>query len=120
CFATGINDDVWYSFVATGTSHIISYTNLSGSSDMITQVYSGTCGSLVPVVCSDPETVNVSGLTAGQTYFVRVYTWSSSASTRSTFNICVGTPPPPPANDDCAGAIALTVNADLACAVVTQ
>ena len=119
CSPTGANDDVWYSFTATNTTHVISITNISGSSDMIMQVYSGACGSLVAVQCSDPEYMTVNSLTVGQAYIVRVYTWSSSAGTRSTFNICVGTLPPPPTNDNCSAAAALTVNADLNCGVVT-
>ncbi len=119
CSPTGANDDVWYKFTATNTTHVISISNISGTTDMIMQVYSGTCGSLVPVQCSDPEYMTVTGLTPGQTYVVRVYTWSSSTSTTSTFNICVGTLPPPPTNDNCSGAIALTVNPDQNCGVVT-
>src|SRR5690606_27950976 len=69
--------------------------------------------------CSDPESTIVGGLTAGQIYFVRVWTWSSANNTRSDFNICVGTPPPPPANDECSGAIPLTVNPDMSCAITT-
>src|SRR5690606_27099030 len=110
CGTGGINDDVWYSFVATNTAHIVTIDNISGSSDMVMQVYSGACGVGVPLTCSDPEEMMASGLTIGETYYVRVWTWSGSTTTRSDFNICVGTPPPPPSNDDCAGAIQLTVN----------
>lgn len=74
CSPTGANDDVWYSFTATNSTHVIAITNISGSSDMIMQVYSGACGSLVAVQCSDPEYMTVNGLTPGQTYIVRVYT----------------------------------------------
>src|SRR5690606_27401055 len=70
------------------------------------QILSGTCGTLTSVQCSDPNTMNVSGLTVGSTYYVRVYT--NSTTSRTNFNICVGTPPPPPSNDDCANATALT------------
>jgi hypothetical protein len=43
----------------------------------------------------------------GETYLVRVYSYYGSGSNQS-FDICVGTFPPPPANDDCSGAIAAT------------
>src|SRR5690606_22001116 len=52
----------------------------------------------------------VQGLTVGETYFVRIYSYYTSS--RQTFDICIGTPPAPPANDDSTGAIELTVNAD--------
>lgn len=109
---SGTDDDVWFKFTATGNAHRISLTSISGSSDRVMQLYSGACGSLVTVQCSDPETMDVTTLTPGQEYYVRVWTYATSATTSSTFNICVGTPPPPPVNDDCGGAIALPGGVD--------
>jgi hypothetical protein len=106
------NNDVWYSFVATGTAHTIEIQNVvnqgggtSTSTDMGMGVYdaTGTCAGLVFFDDSDPNTLNLTGLTATTTYYVRVYGWSSSIQ-NNNFDICVGTPPPPPANDDCANA----------------
>lgn len=120
CGATGVNDDVWYSFVAAGPTHVVSLTNVTGIvTDMAMSVYSGACGGLTHLQCSDPETMMVTGLTAGQTYYVRVWTWTATAGSTASFRICVGTPPPPPANDNCAGAVSLTVNPDLNCGAVT-
>lgn len=115
------NNDVWYRFVATGTAHRISLTNIvatAGTSvDMGIGVYNGTggCGALVLTGSSDPETYNVTGLTAGTTYYVRIYGWGADANNFNTFNICVGTPPPPPANDDCANAELLVPSATTTC-----
>ena len=58
-------------------------------------------------------TYQLNTLTVGQTYFVRIHTDNNLAYT--DFNICVGTPPTPSTNDECDGAIALTVNNDLSC-----
>lgn len=108
CFGTA-DDDVWYSFVATSTSHTIDLQNVAGSTtDLYHSVYSGTCG--VPgaaLVCSDPNSSSLTGLTIGNTYYVRVFSWTSTAGQTSTFDICIGTPPPPapPNNQDCLGAI---------------
>ncbi|MCB0766382.1 MAG: hypothetical protein KDB95_04150, partial [Flavobacteriales bacterium] len=114
------DDDVWYSFVATNTSHVVSLNNLAGSTtDMYFAVYGGTCGALSNVLCSDPESATVQGLTIGATYYVRVYTWTSTTGQTSTFNICISTPPPPPANDECAGAVNLPVSAGLTCSAQT-
>lgn len=112
------DDDVWYSFVATGASHVVTLSNIvstgtTTASDMYFQVLSGTCGSLTSVLCSDPNSSTVTGLTPGQTYYVRVYTFSG-AGYNTSFNICIGTPPPPPANDICSGAISLTVGGTFA------
>ncbi|HMN04973.1 MAG TPA: GEVED domain-containing protein [Flavobacteriales bacterium] len=115
------DDDVWYNFTATNTAHRVSLINITGStSDMYMKFYQGSdCGTMTDFFCSDAETANLTGLTVGETYYVRVYTYTSTAGQTSAFNICVGTPPPPPANDDCTGAVALTVNPDFACGVVT-
>lgn len=105
------DDDVWFSFVATGTKHRISLTNIAGSTvDMYHSLWTGDCANLtlVPGSCSDANTSNPSGLVADQTYYVRVYTWTSTANQTSTFDICIGTPPPPPANDNFANAAAMT------------
>ncbi len=121
CFGSA-DDDVWFSFVATATSHKISLLNVTGSvTDMYHSLWTGNCGALtlVPGSCSDPNTSSPYGLVVGQTYYVRVYTYTATGGQNTTFNICIGTPPPPPANDECTGAIALTVNNDLACGSVT-
>ena len=123
CVATGgNNDDVWFSFVATATAHRVSLLNVTGiTTDMITNVYSGTCGNLTSLQCTDPDpnVVNLTGLTVGATYYVRVMTWAATPTLTASFNICVGTPPPPPLNDECTGAISLTVNSNYACGAVT-
>jgi hypothetical protein len=122
CNATGVDDDVWYSFVATGAQQTVVISAASLSSAMA--IYSGSCGSLTQLsgacatTSSGTATLNLGGLTNGTTYYVRVFT--TSTGVYGTFTLCVGTPPPPPANDNCSGAIALTVNADLACAVTTS
>ena len=90
------DDDVWFSFVATGTSHYVDLLNVAGSTtDMYHAVYTGTCGSLTQLYCSDADNSVASGLTIGQTYYVRVYTWTSTGSQTSTFDICITSPPPP-------------------------
>ncbi|MCF6295059.1 MAG: T9SS type A sorting domain-containing protein [Flavobacteriaceae bacterium] len=106
------DDDVWYSFVATSTSHVVDLTNIAGSTtDLYHAVYDATpgCGALAAALtCSDPNTSTTSGLTIGVTYYVQVYSWTATSGQTTTFDICVGTPPPPPANDDCANATPYT------------
>ncbi|MEO6491073.1 MAG: gliding motility-associated C-terminal domain-containing protein [Ferruginibacter sp.] len=115
CAAAGTNDDVWYSFVATSPIHSVSLTNVTGIvTDMAMALYSGGCGSLVQVQCSDPNNFTVNGLTIGQTYYVRVWTVSTAAN-GANFTICVGTPPPPPINDDPCNAIELIVPENGSC-----
>ncbi|WP_284464505.1 T9SS type A sorting domain-containing protein [Chryseobacterium sp.] len=119
------DDDVWYKFTATAASHVISLRNIVGvgtgstSTDTYFQVFSGICGGLTSVLCSDPDSSIVSGLNAGETYYVRVYSYGGAGRAQS-FNICVGTLPPPPTNDDCASAVTLTVNPNMNCGTVTS
>ena len=117
CFGTE-DDDVWFSFVATGPSHSVDLINVAGSTtDMYHAVYGGfiapDCSVAVGdnISCSDPNSSLLTGLTAGQTYFVQVYTWTGTPGQTSTFDICIGTPPPPPSNDEPCNAVALTPDA---------
>lgn len=116
------DDDVWFTFMATGTSHTVDLLNVTGSTtDLYHSVWEGTCGGLTLFAgsCSDPNNSTLTGLTIGTTYYLRVYTWTSTGGQTSTFDVCIGVPPGPPANDDCGGATPLTVNGDLACGTVT-
>ena len=86
------DDDVWYSFVATSTSHTVTVVP-SGISDIIFQVFNGSCGSLTSVDCVDDtisstEATLLTGLTLGNTYLVRVYSYSSGSG-QGAFTICV-------------------------------
>lgn len=109
------DDDVWYSFVATGTTATVDVTG-SSDFDAVLEVFSGSCGSLSSLECVDNsyegelERVDLTGLSNGSTYYVRVYDYYSSVPTTTTFDICVYDTPPAPANDECSGAVSLAVN----------
>lgn len=120
CFGTD-DDDVWYSFVATHTTHYVTISNVSGTvTDMYNAIFEGSCGSLgASIDCSDANANTVTGLTIGNTYFVRVYTYTGSTGQSVDFDICVTSPNPPPTNDECNNAIGLTVNGDEFCSSVT-
>jgi hypothetical protein len=107
------DDDVWFSFVATNSTQNISLTlpnsTATATFDFVHQVYSGSCTGLASLYCSDPNTSTATGLVIGQTYYVRVYSWSSSPQSIN-FGICISDPYPVPVNDVCSGAIPVTVN----------
>ena len=103
--------DVWYRFVAQTTSPTVT---ISGAGvnfvNPRVQVFSGTCAGLTSVACNT-NAVTTSGLTVGSTYYIRVFSLTNPIPTSNGgFNICV-TDPPPPSNDNCAGATALTSGA---------
>ncbi len=108
------DDDVWYKFTATSTTHVVSLSNTVsiGSEDsyyLLFQVLSGDCNNLVSVDCMEYDPIKViSGLTVGETYYVRVYTEGGAGEAQS-FDICIGTIPPPPVNDNCLGALTASV-----------
>jgi hypothetical protein len=87
--------DIWYSFVVpTGKTQV---TVELGSSDFSTTkmaVYDTTmaCGSLVEVFCNNLYTsLDVTGLTSGDTYLLRLYDWSNDDFGDVTF--CISTLP---------------------------
>lgn len=110
CAGSGADDDVWFSFVATSTVHNFDILSISGTStDVVHEIFSGSCpGGLTSIGCSDPNSSQFSGFTIGQTYYVRVYTYGTGSF--ANFTLCIGTPPPPPSNDEPCGATILAVN----------
>lgn len=87
------DDDVWFSFVATNTTHHVDLINVSGSTtDLYHAVYDGSsgCGSLgAAISCSDPDSSTLTGLTPGNTYYVQVYSYTSTAGQTTTFDVCI-------------------------------
>lgn len=82
----------WFSFVATAASANISTCGSPGT-DSTWAVYSGVCGSLVEIACSEDggcgsgnnSSMCVTGLTPGETYYVQFA--SKTAATRGVYSI---------------------------------
>ncbi|HPF00841.1 MAG TPA: gliding motility-associated C-terminal domain-containing protein [Bacteroidales bacterium] len=114
CVGTA-DDDVWYTFTATATSHIITVTPSSGM-DAVVQLFSGDCAALISMNCMDQgftgeaETIYATGLTIGAVYKIRIYHYYTGYGS-GTFTTCITTAPPAPSNDNCSGASLLNVNA---------
>ena len=83
---------------------VLRVLNVSGSTtDLYHSVYQNNCGALgTALVCSDPDNSSVTGLTPGNTYFIRIYSYSSTVGATTRFDLCISTPPPPPDNVTCA------------------
>jgi hypothetical protein len=109
------DDDIWYKFTATATSHEILVTPTIATFDPVVELFSGICTDLTSITCMNANGANVAenivatGLTIGTVYYVRVFHFAVGAG-GGTFNICVINPPAAPANNDCAGATTLTDN----------
>ena len=90
------DDDVWFQFTATSPSHLISLIDITGSTtNLVHGVYTGSCGTLTQIYCSDPEQSLATGLVIGQVYYIRVYTSTATPNQSSIFNLCIGTLLPP-------------------------
>ena len=91
------DDDVWFSFSAVSENHAISLSNIIGdTTDLYHVLYQGDdCGNLTELYCSDDENSTANGLTVGENYFVRVYSYTANELSNLTFDICVFTVPPP-------------------------
>jgi hypothetical protein len=86
--------DVWYKFTATSSSHMVTVDPSTASGDPVVSVYSSCGGS--PVGCSDggqgvTENLSLSGLTVGNTYYVRIYDYGNVEPTGAdaNFQVCV-------------------------------
>ncbi len=90
-----IEYDVWYSFVAVTNTHAVNINNQQGAYFQ-SVIYEGDgCGSLNELACGD-DSETVTGLTPGNTYYVRVYTtYLDDPTDITSFEICINTPPPP-------------------------
>lgn len=108
------DDDVWYSFVAGAGGHTITVASINPGriTDIVFEVFSGTCGSLTSVLCQNAtsgtanESATLTGLTVGATYYVRIYSFANGTG-QGQFSICI-TKPAAPANDNCASSTLLT------------
>ncbi|MBD2766830.1 T9SS type A sorting domain-containing protein [Hymenobacter sp. BT664] len=106
CFVanTPVTNDVWYSIVVPASGGVTVTTSaVTGSplNDTGMTLYTGTCGALTEVACSDDQSstnffssARAIGLTPGSTVYARV--WSFGTTPTGQFGICAV---PVPAND---------------------
>lgn len=106
--------DVWFEFEATETAHKVSLLNMAITYNVYLEIYEeadcATTGA-APLACGQ-NTVALSGLTVGDTYKIRVLTYT--ASNNSTFDVCVRTLNAPE-NDECDEALELPVSDTMEC-----
>ena len=114
--AANANDDVWFEFTASATSHILFINNIQGSLtttlNLSKVLYSGACNSLTQVQCIQGSNIQynttlfitsptlnnndvlLNNLTVGTTYKLRIFSnYATANDTR--FDICIATPAKP-------------------------
>lgn len=76
CATGNPDDDVWYKFTAIASYATVTLStvgsNITATGAML-QVFSGPCGTLVPIACGTGNINITSGLSSGATYYIRVY-----------------------------------------------
>ncbi|WP_300566014.1 GEVED domain-containing protein [Flavobacterium sp.] len=91
----GTENAVWYKFTATTTTHIVTVDGIAGFDPVIGSIT--TCGSSTTPTgggCTDAtlddgiESLTLTGLTVGVTYYVQVYDYNGD-QTANGFTICV-------------------------------
>ncbi|TMI94832.1 MAG: hypothetical protein E6H06_08195 [Bacteroidetes bacterium] len=113
--------DVWYTFTVPAgiTSIDIALSglgnNLNSTNTFIEAYNASSCASATAVNtlgCADAGAgLSLTGLTPGNTYYFRVFTTTNptaNPASKWAFSVCVSYVPPP-SNDDCATATALTI-----------
>lgn len=114
-------NDVWYTFVATSATVILEYSNIvtvigeetDFNTAQATELLSGNCGTFTSLQCSRFDYMVFNDLTIGDTYYIR--NSSRSNDVAHTYDMCLRQPTTPPANDECTGAIALTLSTEDIC-----
>lgn len=92
-FARGC-EDIWYRFTATTTANITIDVNnaAGGSTDLSMALYTGNCGNYTQVACDGDNGVGsnpliTTNVTAGQTYFIRLWDYNCDFTTNITYSI---------------------------------
>lgn len=107
--------DVWFAITVPSTGNItvtIKPGLASPMNDMVFVLYSGSCGSLTQITCSDDYNypgaandlqpfINRTGLTPGSTVYLRVFRYGNPSQYGGDFGLCVSTN----TNDACANAL---------------
>ncbi len=112
------DDDVWYAFVATNVSHRLKIVQNTGF-DAAVEVRTGSCSGTI-ITCQNNnslgiEYVNLSSLTIGSTYYIRIFSAAGQQQGQGSFTICLTAPGTPPANDNCSGATTIVPQTSGAC-----
>ncbi|WP_338730866.1 T9SS type A sorting domain-containing protein [Mangrovimonas cancribranchiae] len=92
CDTFGTIADIWYTFEVPASQEVEITTTLGTATAAHVAVYSGTCGALVGETCSDgtaEASVSLSGLTAGETYYLQLW---NNGSEEGTFDVVLSDP----------------------------
>ncbi len=113
CSSFRADDDLWFKFTATSTSHLAVAIPVSPSPQMTTPVIeffpSGCAG--MSAGCSNTGEYLMTSLTIGTVYYFKIYS-ATNLTGRGNFRVGVTTPP---SNFSCATALPIPVNTNQTC-----
>ncbi|MBI3135115.1 MAG: T9SS type A sorting domain-containing protein [Bacteroidetes bacterium] len=118
--------DVWFMFTAPAGGDVTIDLGSGTITDSGMSLYSGSCGAFTEITCNDDggtgtmSQITATGLTAGQTYFIRVWDFDGIDG---TFTICVqdnSSSGSAPANDDPCNATTIAVGASCSFSTYTN
>ena len=115
------DDDVWFSFTSTSTTHIITISNIvGGTTDINHALYAGNdCTTIAQLYCSNPNYSIATNLVVGTTYKIRIYTNGGNIGQSATFDLAITTPPAI-TNDESVNAMPVIVNNSPLCEITTS
>ena len=98
-FTGNANDDIWFSFVATQTTMTIGATGAAGPGadnvvyDAVVEAFDACGGTSIgcadATLSAETESLELTGLTVGNTYFFRVYHYYTPAADPFVVAVCV-------------------------------
>lgn len=98
-FTGNANDDIWFSFVATQTTMTIGATGAPGAGadnvvyDAVVEAFDACGGTSLgcadATLSAETETLELTGLTVGNTYYFRVYHYYTPAADPYVVGVCV-------------------------------
>ncbi|SEA17075.1 choice-of-anchor L domain-containing protein [Bizionia paragorgiae] len=91
------NDDVWFTFEAVSENQVAQLSNITGPTSFLSMgIYEGTdCNNLTNIDCTTADELALNGLTIGNTYYIRIFTFADNDYQDVDFDLCVFTTPPP-------------------------
>jgi hypothetical protein len=98
-FIGNANDDIWFSFIATQATMTIGATGAPGTGvastvyDAVVEAFDACGGTSLgcadATLSAEGETLELTGLTVGNTYVFRVYHFFTAAANPNTVGVCV-------------------------------
>lgn len=109
------DDDVWFRFVAPAASTTVRVYASGGYTPSL-EIWNSNATTRITNAAGSSgltATSNLTGLTVGTTYLIRVFDFNVGFGNSGRFALCVWNTQPAPSNDNCSGAVSMPVTASV-------